>query len=78
MRDQDFSQDRDAFDAIVQNQLDDFELGFPDPGRIEVGTETARIIDDAVAGLEQQNPCGGFEPLKDKLLRKLWINDDDA
>jgi hypothetical protein len=78
MQDQDFSSDRAMFDAIVQNQLDDFELGFPDDRRIEVGSEQARFIEEAITGLEQQNPCSGFEPLKEKLLRKIWIRDRDA
>lgn len=78
MRGQDSSSDRAAFDAIVRHQLDDFELGFPDDRRIEVGSEHARFIEEAVTGLEQQNPCSGFEPLKNKLLRKLWIRDRDA
>jgi hypothetical protein len=79
MRDQDFSADRAAFDSIVSHQLNDFELGFPDDvGRIEVGAQEARFIEEAVSGLEQQNPCSGFEPLKNKLLRMLWIRDRDA
>lgn len=79
MHDQDFSADRAAFDSIVRNQLDDFDLGFPgDERRIEVGAQEARFIEEAVSGLEQQNPCSGFEPLKNKLLRMLWIRDRDA
>ncbi|GAA4906003.1 hypothetical protein LX16_3433 [Stackebrandtia albiflava] len=65
------------FDDLVARQLADVAPPTPGEPRIEVAPYEARFIEEALSGLEQTNgQCEGFDTVKGRLLRNLWIRGD--